>query len=127
MPQPQTHPGVEALPLVAKDDDPRRVEPLTCIRVTCEPLKCSEAMVFVDALAIHLWPQVGYAWMPTGMYMTVMTGRTNEQHDLVGALDLATGALLHGVAARQTTSCAAICLPVLTLANWPSSIPGSLW
>ena len=59
--------------LVAKDDDPRRVERLARIRVTFEQLKRSEAMVFADALDIHLWPKVGYAWMPKGTQMTVMT------------------------------------------------------
>jgi transposase len=88
--------------LVAKDDDPRRVERLARIRVTFEPLKRSEAMVAADALDIHLWPKVGYAWMPQGMHMTVMTPGTHEKRDLAGALDLATGARLHGVAARQT-------------------------
>ena len=96
---------------VAKDDDPRRVERLARIRVTFEPLKRSEAMVFADALDIQLWPKVGYAWMPKGMHMTVMTPGTNEQRYLAGALDLATGALRHGVAARQTN---ALCRDLLT-------------
>ena len=65
---------------VAKDNDPRRVERLARIRVTCEPLKRSEAMVFADALDIHLLPTVGYAWMPKGTHMTVMTPGTNEKH-----------------------------------------------
>ena len=90
--------------LVAKDDDPRRVERLARIRVAFEQLKRSEAMVFADELDIHLWPKVGYAWMPKGMPMTVMTPGTNEKRYLAGALDLATGALRHGVAARKTNA-----------------------
>jgi len=89
---------------VAKDDDPRRVERLARIRVTCEPLKRSEAMVCADALDIHLWPKVGDAWMPKGLHMTVMTPGTNDKRDRAGALDLATGALRHGVAARHTNA-----------------------
>jgi hypothetical protein len=45
--------------LVAKDHDPRRVERLARIRVTCEPLQRDEAMVLADALDLHLWPTVG--------------------------------------------------------------------
>jgi hypothetical protein len=87
---------------VAKDDDPRRVERLARSRVTCEPRKHSEAMVFADELDIPLLPKVGSAWMPQGTPRTVMTPGIHEKHDLAGALDLATGALLHGVAARKT-------------------------
>jgi hypothetical protein len=90
--------------LVAKDDDPRRVERLARIRVTFEQLKRFEAMIFADELDIHLLPKVGYAWMPKGMQMTVMTPGTNEKRYLAGTLDLATGALLHGVAAHKTNA-----------------------
>ena len=71
--------------LVAKDDDPTRVERLARIRVTFEQLKRSEAMVFADELDIHLLPKVGYAWMPKGRQMTVMTPGTNVKHYLAGA------------------------------------------
>ncbi len=46
--------------------------------------------------------KIGYAWMPQDTPMTVMTPGTNEKHGLAGALDLATGALLHGVTSRNT-------------------------
>jgi DDE superfamily endonuclease len=97
--------------LVAQDNDPRRVERLARIRVTFAPLQRDEAMVCADALDIHLWPKVGYAWMPKGTHMTVMTPGTHETHDLAGALDLATGARQHGVAARNTN---ALCRDLLT-------------
>jgi hypothetical protein len=42
--------------------------------------------------------------MPKGTHMTVMTPGINEQHDLAGALDLATDALLDGVTARETNA-----------------------
>jgi transposase len=90
--------------LVAKDDDPRRVERLARIRFMFERLTRDEAMVFADELDIHLLPKVGYAWMPKGTQMTVMTPGINEKHDLAGALDLATGALRHCVGARKTNA-----------------------
>ena len=88
--------------LVAKDDEPRRVERLARIRCIFAQLTRDEAMVCADELDIHLLPTVGYAWMPQGTPMTVMTPGVNEKYDLAWALDLATGALLHGVAARNT-------------------------
>src|SRR5688572_3085775 len=44
--------------LVAKDDDPHRVERLARIRYVFEHLKLCEAMVFADELDIHLLPNV---------------------------------------------------------------------
>jgi putative transposase len=90
--------------LVAKDDDPRRVERLARIRYIFEQLKRSEAMVFADELDIHLLPKVGAAWMPKGTQLAIMTPGQNQKHYLAGALDLATGALLHCGAARKTNA-----------------------
>jgi transposase len=59
--------------LVAKDDDPQRVDRLAHIRFVYEPLPRGEAMVFADELDIHLLPKVGYAWMPRGTQLAVMT------------------------------------------------------
>jgi hypothetical protein len=70
--------------LVAKDDDPRRVERLARLRVTFEQLKCPKAIVFADELDIHLSPKVGYAWMPKGTQITGLTPGTNERHYLAG-------------------------------------------
>jgi Winged helix-turn helix len=81
--------------LVAKDDDPHRVDRLARIRLVYEPWRLWEAMVFADELDIHLWPKVGYAWMPTGTQVAVMTPGTNEKPYLAGALDLTTGTLRH--------------------------------
>jgi putative transposase len=88
--------------LVAKDDDPHRVERLARIRFVYEQLQLWEAMVFADELDIHLLPKVGYAWMPQGTQVEVMTPGTNEKHYLAGALDLATGTLHHCVGPRKT-------------------------
>ena len=89
---------------VAKDDDPRRVERLARLRVTCEPLQRAEAMAFADALDIHLLPKVGCAWRPHGTQLAVMTPGQHQQHDLAGALDLAPGTLHHGLGPRHTTA-----------------------
>jgi transposase len=88
--------------LVAKDDDPQRVNRLARIRWVFEQLKRDEAMVFADELDIHLLPKVGCAWMPKGTQLAVMTPGQNQKHYLAGALDLATGTLLHCLGARKT-------------------------
>ena len=90
--------------LVAKDDDPHRVARLARIRWVFEPLKRSEAMVFADEVDIHLLPKVGCAWMPKGTQLAVMTPGQNQKHYLAGALDLATGTLLHCLGVRKTNA-----------------------
>ena len=52
--------------LVAKDDDPHRMERLAWIRFHHETLHAHEVMVCADELAIHLLPKVGAAWMLQG-------------------------------------------------------------
>jgi transposase len=90
--------------LGAKDDDPHRVARLAQMRWVYDQLKCRAAMVFADELDIHLWPNVGCAWMPKGTQVEVMTPGQHQQHDLAGALDLATGTLLHCLGARNTNA-----------------------
>jgi putative transposase len=90
--------------LVAKDNDPQRVDRLARIRWVFEHLQRWEALVFADELDIHLLPKVGYAWMPKGAQVTVMTPGQNEKHYLAGALDLATGTLIHCLGARKTNA-----------------------
>jgi putative transposase len=89
---------------VANDDDPHRGERLARIRFVYEQLRLWEAMGFADDLDIHLLPKVGYAWMPNGTQLAVMTPGTNEKHYIAGALDLATGTRHHGVGARKTNA-----------------------
>jgi len=81
--------------LVAKDDDPQRVERLARIRFVYEQLQPWEALVFADELDIHVLPKVGYAWMPQGSQVEIMTPGTKEKHYLAGALDPSTGTLRH--------------------------------
>ncbi len=88
--------------LVAKDDDPHRIDRLARIRWVFEQLKLGEALLFADELDIHLLPKVGCAWMPQGRQLAVMTPGQNQKHYLAGALDLATGTLLHCLGPRKT-------------------------
>jgi len=90
--------------LVAKDDDPHRVERLARIRYHFEQLKLGEAMVFADELDIHLLPKVGCAWMPKGTQLEVMTPGQNQKYYLAGALELTTGALHHCLGPRKTNA-----------------------
>jgi DDE superfamily endonuclease/winged helix-turn-helix protein len=89
--------------LVAKDDDPRRVEKLARIRSTFEQLRVGMALFFADELDISLLPKVGYQWMPKGEQVEVLTPGTNEKRYLAGALDIATGTTQHRVWYRKTT------------------------
>lgn len=87
--------------LVAKDNDPQRVERLARIRWHVERLQAHERLVFADELDIHLLPKVGAAWMPQGSQEEGMTPGQNEKHYLAGALNLATGQILHGLGPRK--------------------------
>jgi putative transposase len=90
--------------LVAKDDDPHRVNRLARIRFISEQLRLCEVLVFADELDIHLLPKVGYAWMPRGTQLEVMTPGQNEKHYLAGALDLSTGTMLHCLGPHKTNA-----------------------
>jgi putative transposase len=90
--------------LVAKDDDPQRVERLARIRFAAEQLHAHEVLVFADELDIHLLPKVGAAWMPKGTQEAIMTPGKNEKHYLAGALNLATGEILHCLGPRKTNA-----------------------
>jgi transposase len=90
--------------LVAKDDDPHRVSRLARIRFIYEQLRPCEVMVFADELDIHLLPKVGYAWMPQGSQLEVMTPGQNQKHYLAGALELSTGTMHHCVGPRKTNA-----------------------
>jgi putative transposase len=90
--------------LVAKDDDPQRVNRLARIRWVFEQHEPSEAIVFADELDIHLLPKVGCAWMPQGTQVEVMTPGQNQKHYLAGGLDLATGTLHYCLGGRKTNA-----------------------
>lgn len=89
--------------LVAKDDDPQRVEKLARIRLAVEQLRVRAALFFADELDIALLPKVGYQWMPKGAQVEVLTPGTNAKRYLAGALEVATGRTQHCVWYRKTT------------------------
>ena len=88
--------------LVARDDDPERIEKVARIRSTGETLEKRAILLFADELDIHLLPKVGYQWMPQGETVKVMTPGQNQKHYLAGALELQTGRLVHCTAFRKT-------------------------
>jgi putative transposase len=90
--------------LVAKDDDPHRVDRLARIRFAHEQLRPCEALVCADELDIQLLPNVGCAWTPKGTPVEVMTPGQNQKHYLAGALELATGTLHYCLGPRTTNA-----------------------
>jgi putative transposase len=90
--------------LVARDDDPERVEKLARIRRTLETLEKRAILLFADELDIHLLPQVGYQWMPQGEPVKLMTPGQNQKHYLAGALELKTGRMVHCLGLRKTNA-----------------------
>jgi transposase len=89
--------------LIAKDDDPQRIEKLARIRWLFEHLGPKQLLLFADELDIHLLAKVGYQWMEKGTQQEVWTPGTNEKNYLAGALDILTGKLLHCVWSRKTS------------------------
>ena len=87
--------------LVARDDDPRRIERLAAIRFAFENLGKRAAMVFADELDIDLLPKVGAQWTPRGHQEEIATPGTNEKRYLAGALDVLTGAVTHCIWYRK--------------------------
>src|SRR5437773_2761876 len=90
--------------LVARDDDPQRVEKLARIRHTLETLRKRTVVLFADELDIHLLPKVGYQWMPQGATVQLVTPGQNQKHYLAGALELKTGRIVHCVGSRKTNA-----------------------
>jgi len=88
--------------LVARDDDPERVEKLARIRYSHETLGKRDVMLFADELDIHLLPKVGYQWMPQGTTVKLVTPGQNQKHYLAGALEPKTGRILHCLGTRKT-------------------------
>jgi putative transposase len=88
--------------LVARDDDPERVEKLARIRHTLETLGKREVVLFADELDIHLLPKVGYQWMPKGETVKLVTPGQNQKHYLAGALEPKTGRIVHCLGTRKT-------------------------
>ena len=88
--------------LVARDDDPQRVEKLARIRHTRETLGKRAIMLFAAELDIHLLPKVGYQWMSQGTTVQLVTPGQNQKHYLAGALELKSGRLVYCTGSRKT-------------------------
>jgi putative transposase len=88
--------------LVARDDDPERLEKLARIRHIYETLGKREVLLFADELDIHLLPKVGYQWMPKGETIRLVTPGQNQKHYLAGALEPKTGRMVHCLGTRKT-------------------------
>lgn len=89
--------------LVAKDDDPQRVEKLARIRWIIEHLTPKHLLLFVDELDIQLLAKVGYQWMARSEQEEVMTPGQNQKRYLAGALDIVTGKIVHCIWYRKVT------------------------
>jgi putative transposase len=90
--------------LVARDDDPQRVEKLARIRHTLETLGKRAVLLFADELDIHLLPKVGYQWMPKGETVKLVTPGQNQTHYLAGALEPRTGRIVHCTSTHKTNA-----------------------
>jgi DDE superfamily endonuclease/Winged helix-turn helix len=96
--------GWKRAQVVARDDDPQRVEKLAGSRHPLEPLGKRAVLLFADDLALHLLPKVGSPWLPKGETVKLVTPGQNQKHYLAGALEPRTGRLLHCTSTRQTTA-----------------------
>jgi putative transposase len=90
--------------LVARDDDPQRVEKLARIRHVLETLGNRAVVLFADELDIHLLPKVGYQWMPKSETVKLVTPGQNQKHYLAGALEPQSGRLVHCTSPRKTNA-----------------------
>jgi len=108
--------------LVAKDDDPQRVEKLARIRAAFEQLRAGAVLFFADELDLSLLPKLGYQWLPKGEPVEVLTPGTHEKRDLAGALEVTTGTIAHCIWYRKTTG---LFLDLLAPLDRP--YPGSLF
>jgi len=90
--------------LVARDDDPQRVEKLARIRHTLETLRKRAVLLFADELDLHLLPKVGSQGMPIGETVKIVTPGQNQTHYLAGALEPRTGRLVHCTSTHKTTA-----------------------
>ena len=88
--------------LVARDDDPQRVEKLARIRHTRETLGKRAVLLFADELDIHLLPKVGYQWMLRGTRVQLVTPGQNQKHYLAGALEAKKGRIAYCTNSRKT-------------------------
>jgi putative transposase len=90
--------------VVARDDDPQRVEKLARIRHVCETLRKRAVVLFADELDLHLLPKVGYQWMLQGTTVKRVTPGQNQKHYLAGALEPQSGRIVYCTSPRKTNA-----------------------
>jgi len=90
--------------LVARADDPQRIEKLARIRHTLQTLGNRVVVLFADELDIHLLPKVGSQWLPKGETVKLVPPGQNQKHYLAGALEPTTGRIVHCVSPRKTNA-----------------------
>jgi hypothetical protein len=90
--------------VVARADDPQRVEKLARIRHTLQTLGKRAMVLFADELDIHLLPQVGSQWLPQSETVQLVTPGQNQKPSLAGALEPKTGRRVHCVGIRKTNA-----------------------
>jgi hypothetical protein len=105
--------GWKRATLIAKDDDPHRLDRLARLRLHHDTLRAHEVMVCADARDIHLLPTVGAAWLLQGPQRESRTPGKNDKHSLAGALPLATGKVLYCLGPRKNNGLFRALLPLL--------------
>jgi transposase len=90
--------------LVARDDDPQRVEKLARIRQVLETVGKRAVVLFADELDIQLLPKVGYQWMPKSETVKLVTPGQNQKYYLAGALEPKSGQLVYCTSPRKTNA-----------------------
>lgn len=109
--------------LIARDDDPLRINKLARIRFRIETLARREVLVFADELDIHLLPKVGYQWMPRGEVVEIITPGVNQKRYLAAALDHLTGRVISCIGQRKTSLLFLELLKALDVAYPAASYP----
>src|SRR5262252_8366757 len=70
--------------LVATEEDPQRGQRLAWMRWHAAQWQAHEVLVFADARALPLVPQVGAAWRPQGHQVEGMTPGKHAKHYVAG-------------------------------------------
>ena len=90
--------------LVAREDDPERVERLARLRHHVETLGMKAILLLADALDIPLLPKVGDQWMPKGEVRERVTPGQHRKRSLAGSLDPQTGRIYQVTGERKTNA-----------------------
>ncbi len=94
--------GWKRAQVVARDDDPQRIEKLVRIRYVRQTLGQRAVVLFADELDIPLRPKGGSQWLPQGATVKLVRPGQNQNHYLAGAWDPKTGRIMHCTSTRTT-------------------------